>query len=116
MKFGDTLKELRKKQGMSQKELASKVGITSRSIQNYESNSRHPKDVDILNKLAMALKTNVNILMESSEWRPKDILLSEIQALFAGGELGEDDKEAVFQAITEAYLDAKEKNKKYRKK
>ena len=111
MKFGNILKELRKNQGMSQKELALKVGITSRSIQNYESKSRHPKNVDILTKLAMALKTNVNILMESSEWRPKNILLSEIQALFAGGELREDDKEAVFKAIIEAYLDAKEKQK-----
>ena len=116
MKFGDKLKNLRQQQGLSQKELALKTGITTRSIQNYESNTRYPKDVSILNKLALALKTNVNLLMESQEFCPKDILLSEIQALFAGGELGDEDKEAVFQAITEAYLDAKEKNKKYRKK
>jgi hypothetical protein len=55
-------------------------------------------------------------LMSSQEFKPTDILISEIQALFAGGELGEEDKEAVFQAITEAYIDAKEKNKKYRNK
>ena len=116
MKFGDKLKNLRQQQGLSQKELTLKTEITTRSIQNYESNTRYPKDVSILNKLALALKTNVNLLMESQEFCPKDILLSEIQALFAGGELGDEDKEAVFQAITEAYLDAKEKNKKYRKK
>lgn len=115
MLFGDTLKELRKKQGLSQKELAQEAGVTTRSIQNYESNNRHPKDVAILNNLAKALKTNVNILMSSQEFMPTDVLLSEIQALFAGGQLGEEDKEAVFQAITEAYIDAKEKNKKYRK-
>lgn len=116
MKFGDTLKNLRKKEGLSQKELALKSGVTTRSIQNYESNTRYPKDVSILNRLAIALRTNVHTLMESSEFRPKDVLLNEIQALFAGGELGEEDKEAVFRAITDAYLDAKEKNKKYRKK
>ncbi|MDD2371931.1 MAG: helix-turn-helix transcriptional regulator [Firmicutes bacterium] len=116
MPFGDILKEQRKKLGLSQKELAEEVGVTTRSIQNYESNNRHPKDVAILGKLAKALKTNITTLMCSQEFKTTDILITEIQALFAGGELGEEDKEAVFNAITDAYLDAKEKNKKYRKK
>lgn len=116
MLFGDILKEQRKKLGISQKELAEEVGVTTRSIQNYESNNRHPKDVAILGKLAKALKTSINTLMCSQEFKPTDILITEIQALFAGGELGEEDKEAVFHAITDAYMDAKEKNKKYRKK
>lgn len=116
MLFGDILKDLRKQQGLSQKELAEEVGVTTRSIQNYESNNRHPKDVAILSRLARALNTTMTKLMSSQEFKPTDILISEIQALFAGGELGEEDKEAVFQAITEAYIDAKEKNKKYRNK
>ncbi len=116
MLFGDTLKELRKKQGLSQKELAEEVGVTTRSIQNYESNNRHPKDVAILSRLARALRTSMTALMSSQDFKPADLLILEIQALFAGGELGEEDKEAVFQAITEAYIDAKEKNKKYRNK
>ena len=116
MLFGDILKDLRKQQGLSQKELAEEVGVTTRSIQNYESNNRHPKDVAILSRLARALNTTMTKLMSSHEFKPTDILISEIQALFAGGELGEEDKEAVFQAITEAYIDAKEKNKKYRNK
>ena len=116
MLFGDTLKELRKKRGLSQKELAEEAGVTTRSIQNYESNNRYPKDVAILSKLASALETTMTSLMSTKDFKPADLLISEVQALFAGGELGDEDKEAVFQAITEAYLDAKEKNKKYRNK
>lgn len=118
MLFGDQLKVLRQRAGLSQKELAGKAGLSVRSIQNYESNSRHPKDVAILNRLAGGLGAGVSELMPSGDYtlRGVDTLVSELQALFAGGELGDEDKEAVFRAISDAYLDAKEKNRKYGKR
>lgn len=118
MLFGDQLKRLRLRAGFSQKELAGKTGLSVRSIQNYESNSRHPKDVEILGRLASALGAGVSELMPGGgvPLLGVDALVSELQALFAGGELGEEDKEAVFRAISDAYLDAREKNRKYGKK
>lgn len=118
MRFGDKLKELRIREGLSQRELADRVGLTMRSIQNYESNSRYPNDVSKLNHLALALNTSVNGLMPTGDFYGQgvDALVSEVQALFAGGELGDEDKEAVFRAIAEAYEDAKGKNRKYGKR
>jgi transcriptional regulator with XRE-family HTH domain len=67
MLFGDKIKELRTSAGMSQQELANKAGLSLRSIQNYESNQRYPKDVAILNKLCKALNTTIEELMKEED-------------------------------------------------
>ena len=54
MSFGENLKKARKDAEMTQSELAQRVGITERSVYNYEKNSRAPK-VDIVEKFAQAL-------------------------------------------------------------
>jgi len=127
MLFGDKIKELRTSAGMSQQELANKAGLSLRSIQNYESNQRYPKDVAILNKLCKALNTTIeelmkekdNFIQEASEKygtrgkKDAQKLVDEIGGLFAGGELNEEDKDKVFRAITEMYWRAKDNNKKY---
>jgi transcriptional regulator with XRE-family HTH domain len=127
MLFGDRIKELRGLAGMSQQELANKSGLSLRSIQNYESNQRYPKDVAILNKLCKALNTTIeelmkeedNFIQEASEKygtrgkKDAQKLVDELGGLFAGGELNEEDKDKVFRAITEMYWKAKDNNKKY---
>ncbi|WP_010249549.1 helix-turn-helix domain-containing protein [Acetivibrio cellulolyticus] len=127
MLFGDKIKELRTIAGMSQQELANNAGLSLRSIQNYESNKRYPKDVSILNRLCKVLNTTIeelmtekaNFIQEASEKygssRKKDAkkLVEEVGGLFACTELNEDDKEKVFRAITELYWRAKDNNKKF---
>ena len=125
MLFGDKIKELRTLAGMSQQELASNAGLSLRSIQNYESNKRYPKDVAILNKLCKALDTTIEDLMSDKDnfvqeattkygtRGKKDAkkLVEEVGGLFAGGELNEEDKDKVFRAITEIYWRAKDNNR-----
>ena len=67
MLFGDKIKELRNLADMSQQELANKTSLSLRSIQNYESNQRYPKDVAILNKLCIALNTTIEELMKEED-------------------------------------------------
>ena len=127
MLFGDRIKELRNLADMSQQELANRTGLSLRSIQNYESNQRYPKDVAILNKLCAALGTTIEELMKEEDQfileaaskfgsrgkNDAEKLLEEVGVLFAGGELNEEDKDKVFRAITEMYWKAKDNNKKY---
>lgn len=127
MLFGDKIKELRNLAKMSQQELANRAGLSLRSIQNYESNQRYPKDVAILNKLCAALNTTIEELMKEEDHfileatskygsrgkKDAEVLVEEIGGLFAGGELNEEDKDKVFRAITEMYWKAKDNNKKY---
>ena len=127
MEFKDRLKERRRILGISQAELAKKVGITGRTVQNYELGTRNPQSIEIAQKLAEALETTVEYLLgndvlliaEANERggaktaRDINALVSEISGLFAGGEIGEDEKDGIMAALNQAYWMAKENNKKY---
>ena len=122
MLFGDKIKKLRSLAGISQQELANRAELSLRSVQNYESNQRHPKDVSILQKLCKALHTTIeelmkeesNFIQEATEKygirvkKDAKILVDELGSLFASGELNEEDKDKVFRAVTEMYWKAKD--------
>ena len=134
MEIGDKIRAARKRAGFTQKELAAKVEVTTRCIQYYESNIRKPQTTEMIIKLAAALGEDVNYFLSDREleiMRENEMFLGEAeskygksgkaqakqiienaQALFAGGELAEEYKEAFFQAITELYFDSKKNNTK----
>lgn len=127
MVFREKLKELRVAAELTQEELAKKIGVSARTIQNYEMGSRKPKNMDVVTKLAEALNTSpaeligseglyyIDAYEKGGAKSAKDIdqLVSEVTGLFAGGELPEDALEGAMRALNEAYWKAKEKNKKY---
>ena len=132
MNIGDKIKVARKKVGMTQKALAEKVNVTTRCIQYYEGNIRRPQSTEIIIKLAAALNEDVSYFFSEQDlnlMRENEMFLDEAeiqygktgkaqarhliesaQALFAGGDLAEEDKEAFFQAITELYFDSKKQS------
>ena len=114
MAFKDRLRDMRVQAGITQKGLASAVGITERSIQNYELGTRKPNNMEVVQKIADALHTTTEYLLGSEETfvieahekggaksaRDVNELVSEVTALFAGGTLDENAKEGVMAAIT----------------
>jgi transcriptional regulator with XRE-family HTH domain len=60
------LEVLRKKAGLTQTQLASKIGIVCRSYQRYESGNSHLESMKYkqLRKLAIALNTTIENLLE----------------------------------------------------
>ncbi|MCO6546193.1 MAG: helix-turn-helix transcriptional regulator [Gilliamella sp.] len=56
--FGDKIKELRIKHGLSQGDLAEKIGLTRQAISNYENNERTPND-KIWQKLADCFNVSI---------------------------------------------------------
>ena len=44
MGIGKRLKEAREKSGLTQEELARKIGVTGSAITNYEKETSHPKE------------------------------------------------------------------------
>lgn len=127
MLFGEKVKQLRKEKGLTQTELAEAVGVTLRTVQNYEGKNLFPKNQDVVNKLCKVLDTTpdylisdddkfVNVAYERGGTRDRryaEKLVTEVSAFFFGGELPEEDRDNVMQAIQEAYWRSKEKNKKY---
>lgn len=127
MTFGDKLKELREKHKLSQTELASMLGISMRTIQNYEASRGLPRTTSTVSKICEIFNLPADYLMNDKEQfivraeesyphsgkQEAEMLISKIGGLFSGGELKEEDKDKVFKAITDLYFDAKEKNKKH---
>lgn len=141
MSFGNKIKELRKQAGLSQQELAQKLGVTQKSICNYENDTRFPKGQSVIKGLADIFGVTVDYLLENTDKKDMNFsneddfissakqefgykgkkeaenLLEKTATMLAGGDLSEEDKDAFFQSITEIYFDAKSKaRKKYGRK
>lgn len=61
MKIGKMIHELRKKQDMTQRELAEKIGVTPAAVGNYEQGISFPRE-EILYRLFSALNCTPNEL------------------------------------------------------
>ena len=127
MTLGEKVRNERNRLGLSQDELAEKIGVTRRVISSYENDSSRPRGTERYNKLADALGVNINYLLSEDEAFIANVednygrrgakqakeLLAEVTGLFAGGEMADEDMREMVDAIQEAYLIAKKKNKKY---
>lgn len=124
MNFGEKVSQLRKQKKITQRELADEIGVSLRTITNYETGGRYPKQREIYRKIADALEVDVNYLLTENEtfivyareeygskgMQQAQRLLAEVRGLFSGGTLDEDDKDEMMRAIQDAYWVAKEKN------
>ena len=127
MKFAEKLRKLRKERKMSQADLGKAIGVSGRTIQNYEIAEAYPKKREIYAKLAEFFEVDLNYLLTEDEEfvaeareeygsrGAKDAikLINQVSALFAGGDVDEDTKDEVMKALQNAYWQAKEINKKY---
>jgi len=135
MTFSDKIKRSREVADLTQQELADLVGVSKRTIASYECTDAIARRTTIA-KLARALKVSVRYLTDESCTDPladiekddhveearrlygasgaRDVeaLLSENAALFAGGELSQEEKDAFFEAVMRAYVASKDEAKK----
>ena len=132
--FSEKVKDARLQLGLSQTQLGEAVGISLRAIVSYEKGEKKPRPGTMLN-LAKALGVSVKFLSDdtcenpmediekdgyiaearekygSKGARDADKLLADNAALFAGGELSQEQKDAFFQAVMTAYVTCKEEAK-----
>ncbi|CDA53377.1 helix-turn-helix domain protein [Clostridium sp. CAG:138] len=138
--FSEKVKEARVSLGISQPQLGKKIGLSVRSVIAYEKGEKKPRPASML-KLAKALGVSVKFLSDDECENPMadiekddyiaearerygvagaknmDELLSANTALFAGGELSQEQKDAFFEAVMKAYITCKEEaRRKFGKK
>ena len=127
MKFGEKLREQRLRKGLTQKETAKALGISSRILQYYEECRSYPNNRDVYYRMADLFEIDVNyFLTENEEFLTEaakkygrrglsqaEAVLEQTSALFAGGELSDDDKLAFIHEIQEIYFDSKERAKRF---
>lgn len=129
--FSEKVKYNRGRLGLGQKQLAEKAGIGYRTLISYESGERFPQPAQLY-KLAKALGVSTEYLKDDEIEDPEyglermdyveevrrkegrkesldlEAMLKENQAMFAGGAVSEEAKDAYFQAVMKAYLECKE--------
>lgn len=129
MNFAEKLRQLRNQKGLSQEAVAKAIGVTRRTYISYELDGRYPKKRERYAQLAKVFDVDINYLYTENEdflnsasikygqrgMQQAHALVSELSGLFAGGELSEEDRDAVMQSLQEAYWLAKKENRKYRK-
>ena len=104
MIIGNKIKEIRKKQGLTQKELANLTGLSEISIRKYENNNRKPK-IENIKKIANALNVDVFDIInfknfEASNWNDIDIdKLSELTGKIACNSKSEEKESQIFARI-----------------
>ncbi len=127
MNFSEKIRNARLAKGLSQDDLAKAAGISLRTVQNYELGARLPKKKDTYTSLAKALGIHEEVLLDenasfviraneqygSRGARQAWDMAAEIGSMWAGGEMEEEDMDAIMQALQEAYWDAKKSNRKY---
>ena len=126
MKFNQRLKDYRESKGWTQVELAKNCGISSRMIQRYEAGTSRPR-WDAAEQIAKALEISVVDLLGQSGMlvaeaaekggtksaREMAKLVDEVVGMFAGGTLPKEDRDAYMAAISKAYFESNQENKKY---
>ena len=114
MKFCDKVKKARKDMDLTQQELADAIGVSLRTITNYELGMSYPKKRELYHKLAGVLNVDTNYLLtedDSSDAINMSEILEMARAMFAGGSLSEEDARAFVDEIQGLYLEAKKQPK-----
>ena len=127
MTFGEKVKNLRKNRGLNQTQLADAVGVSLRTVRGWEIEGRYPQNHDLYPTPADILSCDISYLMteeeafitEASEQfgnrgaKQAQQILEQAAAMFAGGELSDEDKTAFMDEIQSLYLDSKRRAKKF---
>ena len=131
---GEKIKALRTAQGMSMAELSRRASMSDRAIRYIEAGEREPS-VDAIQKIAAALGVTTDYFMDEATFQQElndDLFYADVRkkygsrgvaqakkikeqtsALFAGGELSEEDQANFIKEMEALFLDAKEEAKKF---
>ena len=127
MNFATKLKNLRTENNLTQEDLAKKSGISIKSISRYELGETIPRSRKYYEKLANALDVDIDYLFSQETnfllnarkefgykgAKDAEEIVNGMIGLMAGGELPEEDKATILNAMQEAFYMAKIENKKY---
>ncbi|HUM60279.1 MAG TPA: helix-turn-helix transcriptional regulator [Clostridia bacterium] len=132
--IGDKVKALRLSKKMTLTALSRASGLSDRAIRYIENNERQPS-IDAIKKLSAALEVGTDYFMDDDlfqqELHKEDVLAQakekygsrgmaqatriyeDAQAIYAGGRLNEEERDAFRDMMMEIFFDSKEEAKKY---
>ena len=120
MRFGEKVRDLRKKHSLTQDELAKCLGVSKRTIIGWERDGRYPRNVEILEKMAdifhvplTYIQPDQSLFIEraAATYGKKgkieaQHLAFELTELFASGELTAQDMDGIMYQMTKRKMNA----------
>ena len=100
MEFHEKLLMLRRKKGVTQQEAADALGVSRPTYGGYESGKRRPQRNIMYQKIADYFGVDLDELFHAIFAQH---LAGELAGLFAGGQLSDEDKDAVMRSLERAY-------------
>ena len=125
MKFGAKVRDLRKKNNLTQDELAKCLGVSKRTIIGWERNERYPRNVDVLEKMSDIFHVPLTYLQPDQALfieraaatygkngkSEAQYLAFELTELFASGELSPQDMDGIMYEMHKAYFKYREQKR-----
>ena len=102
MNLGENIKKCRKLKGFTQNDLSKKLGITTRTIQNYESNNREPS-LDMLFEISKVLDVNIMALIDFDKFNKLYKKLEDNSIIFRSLDFYKDAIEQYWQDVVVWY-------------
>lgn len=99
MTVGEQIRETRKRNGLTQIELANASGVSVNSIRLYESNKTHPT-IAMVKKIAIALGVSTVELLD-------DNVKTLIHAIEIEDQIDEESKQEIMEQFQKSYLDSR---------
>ncbi len=114
-KFKNNLKYYREKYGLSQEEVAKRVGTVKGTVSKYERGERKINGFYLIKFAKLFNVSPEDILNEESDStvttiKSKEDLKNEMMAFYSSDDISDEDKEEIFNALQEFYF-----KKKYEK-
>lgn len=109
MEFSERLKNLRKKVGLTQVDVAGKLGISQQAYASWERGLKKPTQENLV-KIAQVLNVSVDYLVGNSEEEITNKELEDIEILFRKNSEGlTDDEKVVFRKELIAFMEERKK-------
>ena len=110
------IKQLREEYGMTQQELADKIGGAKSTIAMYEKEDRKPS-LEVLIKLSEIFNCSIDYILCKSDIKSSDININDVDIAFAEGIKGlNDTNKAIIKATLEGLIAKQEKEEEKKEK